>query len=128
MIAELEEIKAKPRCMLKPLIYHLDVSAMYPNIILTNKLQPVAIVDDTICASCDFNRANATCKVRLNPRFDFFSSAFERTLPWRWRGKYYPAKSNEVRQLRSILEHEPVNLKTVQLTDWQTVTVQFFAC
>jgi len=30
----------------KPLIYHLDVSAMYPNIILTNRLQPVAIVDD----------------------------------------------------------------------------------
>jgi DNA polymerase epsilon subunit 1 len=29
-----------------PLIYHLDVSAMYPNIILTNRLQPVAIVDD----------------------------------------------------------------------------------
>lgn len=30
----------------KPLIYHLDVLAMYPNIILTNRLQPVAIVND----------------------------------------------------------------------------------
>ncbi len=29
-----------------PLIYHIDVAAMYPNIILTNRLQPVAIVDD----------------------------------------------------------------------------------
>ncbi len=26
-----------------PLIYHLDVGAMYPNIILTNRLQPVSI-------------------------------------------------------------------------------------
>ncbi len=29
-----------------PLVYHLDVAAMYPNIILTNRLQPVAIVDE----------------------------------------------------------------------------------
>lgn len=27
-----------------PLIYHLDVAAMYPNIILTNRLQPSSIV------------------------------------------------------------------------------------
>jgi len=105
LVEELKEIQSKPRCVVKPLIYHLDVSAMYPNIILTNKLQPVAIVNDTICASCDFNRKSATCK---------------RTMPWRWRGKYYPAKNNEVRQLTSILEHEPVDLKEVQLTDWQS--------
>ena len=30
----------------KPLVYHLDVAAMYPNIILTNRLQPVSVVDD----------------------------------------------------------------------------------
>jgi DNA polymerase epsilon subunit 1 len=28
-----------------PLIYHLDVAAMYPNIILSNRLQPVSITD-----------------------------------------------------------------------------------
>ena len=27
-----------------PLIYHLEVAAMYPNIILTNRLQPSSIV------------------------------------------------------------------------------------
>ena len=27
-----------------PIIYHLDVGAMYPNIILTNRLQPSAMV------------------------------------------------------------------------------------
>lgn len=30
----------------KPIVYHLDVAAMYPNIILTNRLQPVSIVSD----------------------------------------------------------------------------------
>ena len=49
--------------MQKPLIYHLDVAAMYPNIILTNRLQPVAVVNDTICAACDFNRADSNCQV-----------------------------------------------------------------
>lgn len=31
------------------MIYHLDVGAMYPNIILTNRLQPMAIVDQVKC-------------------------------------------------------------------------------
>ncbi len=44
-----------------PLIYHLDVAAMYPNIILTNRLQPAAIVTDEDCAACDFNRPGKTC-------------------------------------------------------------------
>lgn len=36
-----------------PLIYHLDVAAMYPNIILTNRLQPMAIVDSVrVISSC----------------------------------------------------------------------------
>jgi len=44
-----------------PLIYHLDVAAMYPNIILTNRLQPPAIVTDEDCAACDFNKPGKTC-------------------------------------------------------------------
>ncbi|GFH21469.1 DNA polymerase epsilon catalytic subunit, partial [Haematococcus lacustris] len=44
-----------------PLLYHLDVAAMYPNIILTNRLQPSAIVTDEHCAACDFNRPGKTC-------------------------------------------------------------------
>lgn len=38
-----------------PLIYHIDVAAMYPNIIITNRLQPVAVVNDRICSGCLFN-------------------------------------------------------------------------
>lgn len=44
-----------------PLIYHLDVAAMYPNIILTNRLQPSAIVTEEDCAACDFNAPNKKC-------------------------------------------------------------------
>jgi len=42
-----------------PLIMHLDVAAMYPNIILTNRLQPSAIVSSATCAVCDFNKPGA---------------------------------------------------------------------
>jgi hypothetical protein len=47
--------------------------AMYPNIILTNRLQPSAMVDETACAACDFNRPGATC---------------QRNMAWMWRGEY----------------------------------------
>ena len=33
-----------------PLIYHLDVAAMYPNIILTNRLQVCLLIITLICA------------------------------------------------------------------------------
>ena len=36
---ELEKIRDEPYRVETPLIYHLDVAAMYPNIILTNRLQ-----------------------------------------------------------------------------------------
>ncbi len=55
-----------------PVIYHLDVGAMYPNIILTNRLQPSAMVDEAICASCDFNKPGAKC---------------QREMLWTWRGE-----------------------------------------
>ncbi|KAL6122897.1 DNA polymerase [Nucleospora cyclopteri] len=47
------------------LIFHLDVGAMYPNIILTNRLQPISIVNDDICMRCSYN-SEETCKRRLS--------------------------------------------------------------
>ncbi|KAJ2579286.1 DNA polymerase epsilon catalytic subunit, partial [Coemansia sp. RSA 1804] len=41
--ARLEDLRDRPVRNEPPLIYHLDVAAMYPNIILTNRLQPDAI-------------------------------------------------------------------------------------
>ena len=55
----LASLRDNPNRLEKPLIYHLDVGAMYPNIILTNRLQPSALVDEVTCAACDFNKPGA---------------------------------------------------------------------
>jgi DNA polymerase epsilon subunit 1 len=60
----------------KPAIFHLDVGAMYPNIILTNRLQPSAMVTEQDCAACEFNKPDAKCKRRMD---------------WLWRGEMMPA-------------------------------------
>jgi len=42
IIRKLENLRDHPVCTEKPFIYDLDVGAMYPNIILSNRLQPHA--------------------------------------------------------------------------------------
>ncbi|CAI2378542.1 unnamed protein product [Moneuplotes crassus] len=74
-----------------PLIYHVDVSAMYPNIILSNRLQPVAIVDNETCAHCCFNYEGSNCK---------------RTLDWQWRVTHYPLVKSEYENLKKKLLNE----------------------
>ncbi|KAK9127695.1 hypothetical protein Syun_016492 [Stephania yunnanensis] len=76
-----------------PLIYHLDVAAMYPNIILTNRLQPPSIVSDEDCTACDFNRPGKTCL---------------RKLEWVWRGETFMAKKSDYFHLKRQLESELV--------------------
>lgn len=46
MLQNFIEIKNPENHQCLPLVYHIDVASMYPNIILTNRLQPVAIVND----------------------------------------------------------------------------------
>ena len=74
-----------------PVIYHLDVAAMYPNIILTNRLQPSAMVDKATCAACDFNRDENKCK---------------RHLEWQWRGDTLPLSRSEYESIRAQIRHE----------------------
>ncbi|KAJ8035463.1 DNA polymerase epsilon catalytic subunit A [Holothuria leucospilota] len=95
-----EDIKAKltalsetPVRLENPIIYHLDVGAMYPNIILTNRLQPSAMVDEAICAACDFNKPGAKC---------------QRSMVWKWRGDYMPASRNEYYRIQQQLESEKI--------------------
>lgn len=45
---------------------------MYPNIILTNRLQPSAMVVEEDCAACDYNKIGAVC---------------QRKMDWMWRGE-----------------------------------------
>jgi len=65
ILQRLQHLKNVPNRLENPNIYHLDVGAMYPNIILTNRLQPSAIVNSTICAQCDLNRPNARCQRKM---------------------------------------------------------------
>lgn len=89
--AKLQHMKDHPRRDENPLIYHLDVGAMYPNIILTNRLQPSAMVNTGICAVCDYNRPGADC---------------QRHMEWMWRGDYLPATRSEYQRIQQQLETE----------------------
>ncbi|KAG1663133.1 hypothetical protein FOA52_000655 [Chlamydomonas sp. UWO 241] len=88
---DLEGLRDTPNREETPLIYHLDVAAMYPNIILTNRLQPSAIVEDEDCAACDFNRPGKTCL---------------RQMEWIWRGEHFASSTSEYNQIKSQLQSE----------------------
>jgi DNA polymerase epsilon subunit 1 len=64
---------------------------MYPNIILTNRLQPSAIVDESDCAACDFNKGGAKC---------------QRSMKWISRVEYMPASKSEFQRIQQQLENE----------------------
>ncbi|CAE7524460.1 POL2A [Symbiodinium sp. KB8] len=74
-----------------PLIYHLDVGAMYPNIILSNRLQPMAIVTKEFCNSCSYNAPSNNC---------------QRSMDWKWRGDLYMAKRADVRSIVNEMESD----------------------
>ncbi|XP_063171878.1 DNA polymerase epsilon catalytic subunit A [Candoia aspera] len=88
---KLNSLKDVPNRIECPLIYHLDVGAMYPNIILTNRLQPSAVVDEATCAACDFNKPGASC---------------QRKMTWQWRGEFMPASRSEFHRIQQQLESE----------------------
>ncbi|KAK4215556.1 hypothetical protein QBC37DRAFT_121574 [Rhypophila decipiens] len=89
--SKLRQLKEEPNRLENPLIYHLDVASMYPNIMTTNRLQPDSMISESDCAACDFNRPGKTC---------------DRRLPWAWRGEYIPAKRDEYNMIRHALENE----------------------
>lgn len=74
-----------------PFIYHLDVGAMYPNIILSNRLQPSAIVSKEFCNACTYNDPSNKCK---------------RPMDWKWRGELYMATRADVKSIMNEMENE----------------------
>lgn len=74
-----------------PLIYHVDVASMYPNIMISNRLQPDSMKTEKDCASCDFNRPGKTC---------------DRRMTWSWRGEFFPAKMDEYNMIKRALQNE----------------------
>ncbi len=102
-----------------PMIMHLDVAAMYPNIILTNRLQPTAIVSPTTCAVCDFNKPGAQwCALYTQTLLNIlekrlltlnhfsFLIVSQRKMKWTWKGEYLPANRSEYELIKSQLENE----------------------
>lgn len=85
MLSKLRDVPNPSRYECNPLIYHIDVAAMYPNIIITNRLQPVAVVNDRICSGCLFNSPEYDCK---------------RSLEWEWRGEYFPLNEGEYARIK----------------------------
>ncbi|CAH1796227.1 unnamed protein product [Owenia fusiformis] len=91
VVEKLSMLRDCPNRLENPVIYHLDVGAMYPNIILTNRLQPSAIIDEETCAACDFNKPGAKC---------------QRKMQWLWRGEVMPASRSEYHRAQQQLENE----------------------
>lgn len=87
----LEEMRDNPVRTDKPLIYHLDVAAMYPNIMLSNRLQPDSMIDESVCAVCDYNQEGKQCA---------------RVLEWAWRGEFFPAQRDELNMVKHALHQE----------------------
>jgi hypothetical protein len=83
---------------------------MYPNIILTYRLQPTAIVSADTCAACDFNEAGNRCQLATGMWVGVLLLAHRAQVwhvaGWTWRGDYIPASAAEVRQVRNQIEVE----------------------
>lgn len=94
IVTKLEMLRDSPHREESPIIYHLDVGAMYPNIILTNRLQPSAMVSTSDCASCVYNKAENQCK---------------RPMTWTWRGDFSPTSFSEYQSVKRQLEYERIN-------------------
>lgn len=103
IVQKLEELKQAPNRNERPLIYHLDVASMYPNIMTTNRLQPDSMISESDCAACDFNRPGKTC---------------DRRLPWAWRGEFLPTKRDEYNMVKRAMINEkfPGKRKGLELT------------
>ncbi|KAF0685422.1 Aste57867_22688 [Aphanomyces stellatus] len=116
IVEALEMLRDTPDRWEKPLIYHLDVAAMYPNIILTNRLQPSAMVQPTDCAACVHSTSCESSTLSC-----------QRSMEWVWRGEYFPATRSEFQTIQTQLSYEsvgdtpygqlPEEKRTTMLTD-----------
>ncbi|KAL6933559.1 related to DNA polymerase epsilon catalytic subunit A [Hanseniaspora guilliermondii] len=93
--AKLNDLIQNPKRFEKPLIYHIDVASMYPNIMITNRLQPDSMKTEHDCAKCDFNSIDKTC---------------DRRLEWKWRGDYLPAGQEDYGMIRKQLQQETFSI------------------
>ncbi|OII73551.1 DNA polymerase epsilon catalytic subunit [Cryptosporidium ubiquitum] len=91
ILEKLEGLIKSPKIKIEPLIYHLDVAAMYPNIILTNRLQPTAVIEETTCMKCPFSSESELCQRKMN---------------WRWKGDVFPISKGEMERMLNHMQIE----------------------
>eukprot|EP00915_Cephaloidophora_sp_WS-2016_P002313 GHVH01003096.1.p1 GENE.GHVH01003096.1~~GHVH01003096.1.p1 ORF type:complete len:2649 (-),score=391.16 GHVH01003096.1:322-8268(-) len=99
IIEKLERLKSTPQLHCEPLIYHLDVGAMYPNIILSNRLQPTVMVTDEDCRACEWHAEQDSCR---------------KPLPWQCKGEYFPLKRPQVQLIKEQLSQEKFLFRYVE--------------
>eukprot|EP00924_Labyrinthula_sp_SR-Ha-C_P002487 maker-scaffold_16-snap-gene-6.20-mRNA-1 protein AED:0.04 eAED:0.04 QI:0/0/0/1/1/1/3/0/2111 len=104
---QLTAMKERKKLFEKPKIYHLDVSAMYPNIILTNRLQPSSIVAENTCNKCRYSSGG--CNIQGEKGNG--SNMCQRKLDWVWRGDIMSIKKNELENLKNQLMAEKIENK-----------------
>ncbi|RNF25902.1 DNA polymerase epsilon catalytic subunit A [Trypanosoma conorhini] len=105
---KLESLRDNPRQRTEPIIYHLDVGAMYPNIILTNRLQPYAIPKTDVCAGCCFNSSSNEHQCK-------------RTMTWKWKGEFLTASRHEYQRIKAQLENESFAAAVIQQANLSAV-------
>lgn len=91
------DLKNNPVREENPLIYHVDVASMYPNIMTSNRLQPDSMKSEEDCAACDFNRPGKTC---------------DRRLEWSWRGEFYPTNMGDYNNVKRNLQEANERFQT----------------
>lgn len=101
ILGKLAALRNRPHQQEKPFIYHLDVGAMYPNIILTNRLQPYAIARPDVCAGCCYNSPNNELQCK-------------RVMSWKWRAELFTAGRYEFQRVKAQLENESFAAGVIQ--------------
>ncbi|KAI5296332.1 DNA polymerase epsilon catalytic subunit [Ascosphaera acerosa] len=91
IVDKLVALRDRPNRKECPLIYHLDVASMYPNIMTTNRLQPDSMIQEDSVAATNTDNPESSC---------------DRRLPWAWRVEYFPAKRDEYNMIRNALLKE----------------------
>lgn len=89
--SRLRMFKSLRTLTVEPLIYHMDVAAMYPNVILSQRLQPYAIVKESDCHTCVYGDAQSQC---------------QRTLEWNWKGERYTLDRSDINAIDNQLKVE----------------------
>ena len=108
---KLAALRDQPDRVEPPLIYHLDVGAMYPNIILTNRLQPSAMIKPETCAGCCFNSPENNC---------------QRHMEWIWKGEMFTATKQEYVRIKTQLEGESFGEVAVEKANQAATTKQTY--